>query len=109
MLLVKSNTTYFNIFDFNFILATDSPSDDPSYFGLDKVVFIVLICLVSILLLVAIVVCVVCIRKKHVSIIMLTTHDDHHQFCENSRREDFQMKKRPVSPARNQVVDIHSA
>jgi hypothetical protein len=75
---------------------TTVSSNDPSYFGLHKAVFIVVVCLVSLLALMSMVVCGICIRKKHVSIIMLTTHhDDRHEFCPNNGGQDshLEMKK----------------
>ena len=92
----------------SYLATITSNSHDSSYFGLTKGAFIATMVSVSLLALVSIIVCGICIRKKHISIVMLTTHDDHREICPGTIKEapPLQMKKRP---SHNQVVDIEMA
>ena len=79
------------------------PDDEDSYFGLDKTIFIVVACLISALTLTAIVVCAICIKKKDISIIILSTN--------RSRRNDASstdVLSQKKKPSRNQIMDLQS-
>ena len=80
------------------------PDDEDSYFGLDKTIFIVVACLISALTLTAIVVCAICIKKKDISIIILSTNRSRRNDASSTDNVLSQRKK----PSRNQIMDLQS-
>ena len=86
----------------------DPQSDDDSYFGLRKTVFIVVVCVVSVLAISALAVCAICIKKKKISIIVLSMTENRCERAATSSSNTNAPSQRRTKPARNQIMDLQS-
>ena len=83
-------------------------SDDDLYYGLHKAVFIVVVCVVSVLAISAFVVCGICIKKKKISIIILSMTESGPERATPSSSNANAPSQRQTKPSRNQIMDLHS-